>query len=88
MTDFAYFPIHFISKSILSFLSIWAVYSPIEKVTQEKTIVLNSQKIKQELGDLLDPNNPKKRENLFWTLFSTIQEKLEWDNSKKDNKSI
>ena len=42
-------------------------YCLLQKYTQEKTIfpiILNSQKINQELGDLIDSKNPK-RENLF-----------------------
>ena len=44
-------------------------------------MILNSQKIKQELGDLLGPKNPT-REKFNYS------RKMSWDNSKKDNKSI
>ena len=76
MTHIVYFQFPLISKSFLVFLCILSVCSPDGNCTQEKTlvpIILNSQKIKQELGDLLGPKNPT-RENLFWTLLSIMQE--------------
>ena len=48
---------------------------------------LNSQKIKQELGDLLGPKNPTKGKFILNPAFN-YSRKMSWDNSKKDSKSI
>ena len=90
MTHLVYFQFHFISKSFLSFLFIWSVFSPFEKCTQEKILVpfiLNSQKIKQELGVLLDPKNPTRRKFILNPVFN-YSRKMKWNNSKKDSNSI
>ena len=44
-------------------------------------------KIKQELGDLLGPKNPKNGKFILNPAFN-YSRKMSWDNSKKDSKSI
>ena len=71
MTHNVYFHFPSISKSFLLFLCILSVCSPGGNCTQEKTlvpIILNSQKIKQELGDLLGFKNLQE-ENYFEAWF-------------------
>ena len=50
-------------------------------------ITLNSQKIKQEMGDLLGLKNPTKGKFILNPAF-IYSRKMSWDNSKKDSKSI
>ena len=59
--------------------------SVFQKCTPEKTlipIILNSQKIKQELGDLLGPRNPTSGKFILNPAFN-YSRKISWDNSIK-----
>ena len=68
LTQIVYFRFHLFSKKCLSLFFIWSVCSPIEKCTQESTlvpIILNYQKIKQQLGDLVGSKNSKREKFIF-----------------------
>ena len=75
--------ISLISLYLISLFSFW-------KCTQEKILVpfiLNSQKIKQEMGVLLVPKNPTRRKFNLNPVFN-YSRKMKWNNSKKDSNSI
>ena len=60
----------------------------LQKCTQGKILVpsiLNSQKIKQELGDLLGPKKSTRGKFILNPAFNYLR-KMSWDNLKKDSK--